>query len=134
MVHDKRSRRRELRDFGVILAAGIMLLFGALFPWLGDRATPEWVLIAGGTIYLLAMILPITLFPVHWLWMKLGAGLGWINTRILLTIIFYLIILPAGLIMRLFGKDPMARRFDAGAQSYRIPSKPIPSEKLENPF
>jgi len=134
MVHDKRSRRRELREFGVILAAGILLLFGALFPWLGDRATPQWVLIAGGAIYGVAMIVPIALFPVRWLWMKLGAVLGWINTRILLTIIFYLVVLPAGLIMRLFGKDPLARRFDANVPSYRIPSKPIPPEKMENPF
>lgn len=134
MVQTKRSRRRELRDFGMILAAGIMLLFGVLFPWLGERPVPNWVLIAGGSIYLLALIIPIVLFPVHWLWMKLGAVLGWINTRILLSLIFYLVLLPAGLFMRLFGKDPMARRFDSSASSYRIASKPIASKNLENPF
>lgn len=134
MARDKPTRRRELGDFGIILAAGIMLLFGALFPWIGDRPTPAWVLIAGGSIYLVTLLIPIVLFPVHWVWMKLGAVLGWLNTRILLSIIFYLVILPAGLSMRLFGKDPMARRRDGKAKSYRIPSKPIPSEKLEHPF
>ena len=130
----KRARNKELREFALIMAIGITLIFSGLFPWLAERPIPSWPVISGVVLLVVAIIMPIALFPLHWLWMKIGAVLGWINTRILLTIIFYLIFMPVGLIMRLFGNDPMRRRLDPDAESYRILSKPIPPEKLERPF
>ncbi|MCI0557030.1 MAG: SxtJ family membrane protein, partial [Nitrososphaera sp.] len=64
----------------------------------------------------------------------IGHVLGWINSRIILGFIFYVMILPIGLIMRLFGRDPMRRRFENRASSYRVQSKNQPNDHLERPF
>jgi len=52
----------------------------------------------------------------------------------LLSIVFYLIFLPIGLIMRLFGKDPMKRKFDKSTKTYRVKSKQPSVDHLEKPF
>jgi len=56
------------------------------------------------------------------------------HTRIILGVLFYVLILPMGLIMRLFGNDPMARKWDKSAESYRVESVREPKERLEKPF
>jgi len=48
--------------------------------------------------------------------------------------LFYVLVLPMGLIMRMFGKDPMARKVDKSAPSYRIESVSPPKDRLEKPF
>lgn len=50
-------------------------------------------------------------------WMKFAHALGWVNTRIILSIVYFLIFTPLSIIFRLIGKDPMERRFKA-AGSY----------------
>ena len=50
--------------------------------------------------------------------MKFAFVLGWINTRLILGIFFYLILTPVGLIMRLFGRDPLHRKLDRKATTY----------------
>jgi len=59
-----------------------------------------------------ALIAPVMLAPVYRWWMRFAEILGWINTRILLILIFYLVVTPLGLVMRLFRRPPldMARR------------------------
>jgi hypothetical protein len=66
--------------------------------------------------------------------MKIGHVLGWINTRIILGVVFFIIFAPVALFMRLFGKDPMHRRLDATAETYRINSEKLPRERMERPF
>lgn len=46
-------------------------------------------------------------------WMKFAHALGWVNTRIILSIVYFLIFTPLALIFRLIGKDPLERRFEA---------------------
>ena len=78
--------------------------------------------------------MPAALRPVYTTWMKIGHGIGWVNTRIILGVLFYVIVLPMGLIMRLFGKDPMARKRDESASSYRIESVSEAKDRLEKPY
>lgn len=64
------------------------------------------------TIVLLPLVAfaPILLRPLFKLWMKLAHAVGWFNTQVLLTIVFILIFIPTGLIMKLLRKDPMKRK------------------------
>lgn len=124
----------ELRKFGIIMGIFIMLFFGLLIPWIWDFSSPSWVWIASGTFIGLGLIVPITLKPVFIVWMKFAHVIGWINTRLLLSIVFYLIVMPIGLIMRLFGTDPMHRKFDEKVTSYRVKSKQPSVDHLEKPF
>lgn len=66
--------------------------------------------------------------------MHIGHVLGAINTRIILGTLFFLVITPTGLLMLLLGKDPMARRFDQEARSYRVPVDPGADAPMKRPF
>jgi hypothetical protein len=126
----------ELRKFGLILAGGFVVFFGLLIPWLKGRgihlASWPWLLAAG--LVLVSAVAPKALGPLHRAWMFLGNILGWINTRIILGIVFLLIFTPTALVFRLLGKDPMQRSFAAELQSYRLSSKQPKPENLNRLF
>ena len=67
-------------------------------------------------------------------WMRLALLLSRITTPIILGIVFFLVFLPVALVMKLVGHDPMARHFDDGAASYRVPSHQAPRDNMEKPF
>jgi len=126
---------KGLRKFGLTTGAIIIILFALFFPWLFDApATPIWPWVLASLLWLPALFIPGVLRPVYTTWMKIGHGIGWINTRIILGVLFYVVILPMGLIMRLLGKDPMARKHDKSAPSYRIKSIREAKDRLEKPF
>lgn len=134
---DKSSKEwdsHELRNFGLIMGAMLILFFGLLLPWIWGFAFPLWPWGLGGVFCGWGLVAPKTLAPVHSAWMRLAHVLGWINTCLMMSLVFYLLILPTGLVMRLLGRDPMKRGFDANVQSYRVESKPAPLENLERPF
>lgn len=123
-----------LRKFGLTTGAIIAVLFGLLLPWLFDHSIPIWPWVIAGVLALVALSAPTALRPVYRIWMKIGIALGWINSRIILGILFYVLVLPVGMVMRALGKDPMRRSLDPAAGSYRVPSKPHPKQHLERPF
>ena len=124
-----------LRKFGITTGAIIVVLFALFFPWVFDITTmPMWPWIIAGVLWVPALLMPGVLRPVYTTWMKIGHGIGWVNTRIILGVLFYVLVLPMGLIMRLFGNDPMARKRDESASSYRIESISEPKDRLEKPY
>ena len=126
---------KGLRKFGLTTGAIIVVLFALFFPWVFDVATmPVWPWIVAALLWVPALFIPSVLRPVYTTWMKIGHAIGWVNTRIILGVLFYVLVLPMGLIMRLFGKDPMLRRHDKSVLSYRIASVSEPKDRLEKPF
>ena len=126
--------KQELRKFGFVFATGLVLIFGLFFPWVLEKPSPSWPWIAAAVFAGLALVLPQILKPIFLSWMKIGHVLGWINTRIILGVVFFIIFAPVALFMRLLGKDPMHRRLDAAATTYRINSEKLPRERMERPF
>jgi len=126
--------QKELRDFGLVVGAACASLFGIILPIAKHRAWPLWPWLAAGALIIPALIFPAILRGPYFLWTKLGLALGWINQRIVLTIIFYIIVMPIGLIMRAFGRDPMARRFARQHESYRVPSRSAPARSMDRPY
>ena len=126
--------KQELRNFGLIMATMFGLFFGLLLPWLWGHALPLWPWIVAVVFLLPAVVYPLALKPVHVVWMKVGHVLGWINTRIILSLIFYLAFTPIALVMKMTGRDPMARDYEAEADSYRIPTPAKSAKDLERPF
>jgi len=126
---------KGLRKFGFTTGAIIVVLFALIFPWVFDVATmPIWPWIIAGLLWVPALLIPSVLRPVYTTWMKIGHAIGWVNTRIILGVLFYILVLPMGIIMRLFGKDPMVRKMDKSASSYRIASVSEPKDRLEKPY
>jgi len=104
----KGPKNRE-RSFGTsvggVLAAIALVLF-----WRGRIGRAEWVGAVGLVLIVCGLVHPRLLKPVSDIWWKFSAVLGWFNARVLLSVIFLLILTPLGLIWRLTGKDPLARR------------------------
>jgi hypothetical protein len=106
--------RRTITSFALIVSGALLAI--AAYQWW--RGAAPWVLITLGSIaavlLLLAAVAPALLRPVYRIWMRIGEALGWVNTRLLLTLVFFLVVTPIGLLMRLFGRSPMAvRRSDS---------------------
>lgn len=59
-------------------------------------------------------VAPLLLRPVFQFWMKIAHAIGWFNTQIIMSIVFALIFIPTGIIMRLFREDPMKRKMSTG--------------------
>jgi hypothetical protein len=127
--------RKDLRNFGLIMAGMILLFFGFLIPWIWNhRPWPLWPWMVSAVFVVVGLASPMVLGAVYRAWMKVGLVLGWINSRIILGVMFYGLVLPMGLIMRMMGKDPMARRLESDSPSYRVRSKKAPRDQLERPF
>ena len=125
---------QELRKFGLVTGGIVALLFGLLLPWIFDYPWPLWPWIATGIFLSWGLLHPDSLFTVYRIWLKFGHVAGWLNTRIILGIIFYFIIFPAGILMRLLGNDPMARKLDSSTNSYRIISEHLDKNHIERPY
>ena len=125
---------KQLRQFGFIMAGGLVVFFGLLIPWIWDRSYPLWPWIAAAVFAGTGLIYPKILTPIFHAWLKIGHILGWINTRIILGLVFFVIFFPVALILRIARKDPMARKYRPEERSYRIPSTSPPREQLEKPF
>ncbi len=126
--------RKGLREFGLVTGGILAVLFGLFFPWVFARPIPYWPWVIAGVLAAWALAAPITLRPVYRAWMRLAIVLSRITTPIIMGLVYFLVITPVAFIMRLIGRDPMARCFDPNAKSYRIPIKKRPKEHMERPF
>src|SRR5437868_11089347 len=94
--------RRGLRRF-VLMVGAVILILGLIMLWRHRAAA--WPLISLGTaLVLLGSLAPSILKRVHSVWMILALMLGWVATRVLLTIVFYFVVTPVGLLQRLLRK------------------------------
>ena len=110
----------KLRSFGLIVG-GIFALIG-VWPAVLHGAAPRWWAVAAALFFLLpAPVFPSALFWPYRAWMAFGHVMGWINTRILLGIVFYGVVTPLAIVRAWLGKDPMGRRLRPDLESYRVP-------------
>lgn len=127
------EERGKLRSFGLIVG-GVFAMIG-LWPALFRAEAPRlWALALAGALIVPAVVVPRSLTHVYRVWMMLGEALGWVNTRVLLGLIFYGLVTPMGMIMRRFGRDPMQRRTDPGAETYRVVRRSRPGTHMTRQF
>lgn len=122
------------RKFGLTTGAIIAVLFGFLIPWLFNFNFPRWPLIMAAVLGGLALVVPMALQPIYITWMKFGNVMNWINTRIILGVLFYGLFFPIGIILKLLGKDSMHRKFDKKLSSYRVISNNESKDNIERPY
>jgi hypothetical protein len=126
--------RKGLRDFGLLMAAVIGVLFGVFLPWVLDGGWPLWPWAVSVAFVLPALVVPMALRPVYRGWMRFGLFMSRIMTPLVLGIVFFLVFTPVALGLRLLGKDAMRRKLDPQADSYRIDSKGATMGDMERPF
>ena len=126
--------KKELRNFGFVMAGAIGGLFGLILPWLFDRAWPIWPWPIVAIFLLLGTAAPEHLRPVFKCWIRLGHLIGRVTTPLILGLIFFLVFMPIGLIRRVVAKDAMCRRMDPSANTYKVNSHQPDIEHMERPF
>lgn len=133
MSMEQSATKKDLRSFG-LLVGGVFSVIG-LWPLL-LRGEPYrfWAVGLGGMLILLGGAIPSVLAPLHRLWMWIGHILGWINTRILLGLVFYGLVTPIGIVFRLMGKDVMRQVFAQDSPTYRVARQPRPRGHMKYQF
>lgn len=125
--------KKTLRQFG-LMVGGIFLFIGFWPLVWRHEAVRLWAVVPGTLLIAAGAVIPSLLREIYKGWMFLGHILGWINTRIILGVLFYGIVTPMGVVMRLAGRDPMRRTFDPDAQTYRVIRQARPASHMKNMF
>ncbi len=124
---------RKLKKFGLTMAGAFAVL--AILFYIKDK--PLWLFSAGlsGFFLFTALVTPSILQPLEKYWMKLAVIMGFIVTNILLTLVFFIAVVPTGLIMRLLGKDPLRMRSRKNTGSYwLVVDDDGPCSRFDKPY
>ena len=125
--------KSALRQFGLMIGS-IFLLVG-LWPFVWrQEAVRIWAVVPGALLVMAGLVIPGILKHIYQGWMWVGHVMGWVNTRIILGVLFYGIVTPMGLIMKMTGHDPMRRSYEPESQTYRVIRQPRPASHLKNMF
>ena len=112
------TSKKQLREFGLLIGFGFPILIGWLLPSLFGHQFRTWTLWIGVLGLLIGFIAPRLLHYPYKGWMLLGHVLGWINSHIILGLVFIVVLQPIAYIMRLTGYDPL-RNKRKGKKTYR---------------
>ena len=129
------STSRELRKFWLTVGAAFAVL-GAVSRWRGHELPPKVLWTLAVLLFVPGLIAPGVLGPVHRAWMSFAGALAYVNTRIILGVLFYLILTPVGFVLRLF-HDPVNRSMTkdtTGSQWIKRTPQPIELARYERQF
>ena len=119
------------RVFGMVFAGVFCVL--AVWPLVQGGAIRLWAMLVAVAFLVLAIAIPRSLSQLNRLWMRLGLLMGRVVSPVAIGIVYYLTVVPTGLIMRALGKDPLRLRFERELPSYWIKREPPgPNPKTMN--
>jgi hypothetical protein len=107
-----------LKKFGITMCIVFLVITGLISFKHGNIYMP--VIVIAVAFFILGLIRPVLLKPLYIIWMRFAFVLAWINTRLILFIMFYLVFTPIGLLMRIFRIDLLDRKIDKNKDSYWI--------------
>ena len=102
-IKNIKSEKSDLRKFGIVIGIILMIIAGVLF-W-KEKESFQILLTIGAVLLILGVTIPAILKPIYWVWMIFATIIGWIMTRVILSLLYYMIFTPIGFIPRLFGKQ-----------------------------
>jgi phosphotransferase system glucose/maltose/N-acetylglucosamine-specific IIC component len=124
---------RELRRFGFAFGTAMTILGGVLL-WRGRGAAP-WVLGLAAVALVSAALAPKVLRPLEKILATLLMVVMTVVTYVVLTLAFFLVIMPIGVVMRLFGQDLLGRRFPTEKKTYWVPvEEDGPASRPDKPY
>ena len=123
-------KKSSNRSFGIVFFVVFLLI--ALYPLTYDGEIRLWSLIISAIFLILGLLDSKILAPLNKIWFKFGILLGKIVSPLIMGIIFFLVVTPIGLIMRLLGKDVLNLKYNKN-KSYWI-EKNGPKSKMKNQF
>ena len=134
LASDEQVRGSSDRAFGIVFTVVFSIV--AFWPLLSGNTPHWWVLVLALGFGIVAFVKATLLAPLNRLWFRFGLLLNRIVSPLVMGLLFYLIITPFGLFMRLTGKDLLHLKYDSEVQSYwilRVPPGPSP-ETIKNQY
>ncbi len=125
----------ELKNFAITMGWAIPALLSLLLPWIFNKEFQYWPLYLSAILALFYFVYPMGIYPVYRVWTLMSRSIGWINTRVILALIFYIIILPSGVLLKMFGKLQY-RSYEPKAQAsyWKTRETHFKNTDLERPF
>ena len=131
-IKNIKESKKDLRKFGLTVGIVLLAIAGFLF-WKGKES--YLVLgILGGFLVIAGLLFPIILKPLNKVWMTLAVLMGWVMTRVIFTILFFIVLTPLKFVAKIFGKNFLDLKIDKARNSYwevreKKEIKPIDYEK-----
>jgi cytochrome b subunit of formate dehydrogenase len=122
--------KSALRKFGLTVG-GVLLLLSAFLFW-KDKSSFVYFAVPGGLLAALGLIAPTLLKPVNRVWMTFAVIMGFVMTRVILTVIYFGMFTPIALVLKVLGKDLLEEGWDKNATSYWVKRTPQPYDRSES--
>ncbi len=133
MMSVQRPDITTLKQFALTMSWAFPAIIGFGLPWLFAFSWQWWTLAVSVLLLLLyALAAPLIYYPYKF-WMGIAGIIGWVNTRIILGAVFYLMILPLGMVLRWLNKLDYQTTTKV-ASRYKTRTQPLKAEDLEKPF
>ena len=100
------NSNKDIKSFGITIGIILFIISGLLMYY--GKGSYQLIAIVASIFIGLGLILPALLKPIYFVWMTFAAILGWVMTRVILSLVFYLIMTPIGLLTKLLGEDFLA--------------------------
>jgi hypothetical protein len=130
-MSDAAATKRELRVFALTSAAGFATMVGLIVPYVRRRPFPWWPWGFAAVLIAVGLAMPTALRGVHSLSLRIIHGIGVIQSRIVLTLVFFLVITPLGIALRIVRRRNASNE---GASTFRVPSVARDKSSLEKPY
>lgn len=111
-----KETKKDLQKFGLTVGTVLAVIGVLLFYF--EKPSGIYFIVIGGLLVLIGILFPIWLKPLNKIWMGLAIILGFIMTRVILTIFYYLVITPIGFVAKIFRRKFMNLKYDKSATTY----------------
>lgn len=108
----KTISQKKLREFGLLVGFGFPLIIGFLLPAFSGHSFRTWTLWFGVPGLILGITAPSLLFYPYKAWMAIGHSLGWLNSKLILGVVFLFVLQPIAFVMRIAGYDPLKIKYN----------------------
>ena len=135
MAHEVPARLSpaEGRKFGVQVGLAFLLL-AAFLGWRGRTSAAPWLGGVGGLLVVAGLAVPRLLGPVYRAWMGLAQALSKITTPVFMAVVFFLVVVPIGWLMRMFGRNPLMHHGSDGGYWMPLTGDAATPRNMERQF
>ncbi len=133
LLNTKNVSPSELKEFGLLMTWAFPLFIGVIAPWFLGKGLQWWTLWVSLCFILPAFLAPKLIYYPFRTWMYVASIIGFINTRLILGLTFYLLIFPIGIALRLTNKLQYKKN-NKSRSNYVIRDEKLDKKRLEHPF